>query len=309
MPGNGQDLEWTFTPALNGEFIAGDENGLFDDPWIYKTILENIQDGVCVIGLDFNIKYINRTMTHIFGRGQKAENRKCFEFYHKITEPCINCPTLAAMSTGKHCINIVQYENDKSEKKWQQVFAIPVFNKESEIIYVLEYIRDITLQVSEILSHSSTSIKDSALTLKEFEKLFLKNNYIADGFSGPINQNFEEDQNMRLKKAVEYIIKNYADEITLALTAEAIFVNSYYLSHLFRKKLNTTFSQYLAKIRIEQAKELLKKETSRTVAEIAEKCGIGDPVYFTKQFKKLTGVSPKEYRRTFGPDPAKRGGE
>jgi two-component system response regulator YesN len=99
-----------------------------------------------------------------------------------------------------------------------------------------------------------------------------------------------------LSRAIDYIMLNYADELSLNTVADAIFVSGYYLSHLFRKEMNTTFSDYVCKIRIDKAKTLLKKDKGVSIQEITEKVGFNDPNYFAKSFKKLTGITPKEYQ-------------
>lgn len=102
-----------------------------------------------------------------------------------------------------------------------------------------------------------------------------------------------------LAKAVKYILGHYDREITLGKVAESIFVSGFYLSHLFRKEMNQTFSDYVGKIRIDKAKVMLKKDKTLQIQEIAEKVGFNDPNYFAKTFKKLTGVTPREYQSFF----------
>ena len=92
---------------------------------------------------------------------------------------------------------------------------------------------------------------------------------------------------------------NYVEELTLKKVADATFISAFYLSHLFRKEMNTTFSDYLCKIRIEKAKNLLKNEKDPRIQEIAEKTGFNDPNYFAKSFKKIVGLVPREYKKFF----------
>jgi len=102
-----------------------------------------------------------------------------------------------------------------------------------------------------------------------------------------------------LSRAVEYMSNNYSGELTLKKVSDAIFISAFYLSHLFRKEMNTTFSDYLCNIRIEKAKELLKTGNDFRINEIAEKTGFSNPNYFAKTFKKAVGVAPKEYKNYF----------
>ena len=102
-----------------------------------------------------------------------------------------------------------------------------------------------------------------------------------------------------LSKAIDYMTANYTEEITLKMVSDAIYISAFYLSHLFRKEMNTTFSDYLCKIRIEKAKDLLKNGKDPRIQEIAEKTGFNDPNYFAKSFKKMVGVTPRDYKKFF----------
>ena len=102
-----------------------------------------------------------------------------------------------------------------------------------------------------------------------------------------------------LSRAVDYMTINYTEALTLKRVSDVVFISTFYLSHLFRKEMNTTFSDYLCKIRIEKAKVFLKNEKDPRIHEIAEKTGFNDPNYFTKSFKKIVGVTPREYKKFF----------
>ena len=95
---------------------------------------------------------------------------------------------------------------------------------------------------------------------------------------------------------IEYISNNYSSNLNLHLVAEEVSVSPAYLSNLFKKKLNVNLIDYLNKIRVEKAKNLLQKTNLRSY-EIAEKVGIPDTSYFSKVFKKYTGLSPNKFRK------------
>jgi len=102
-----------------------------------------------------------------------------------------------------------------------------------------------------------------------------------------------------LSRAVAYMSLNYREDLTLKKVSDAIFISEYYLSHLFRKEMNATFSDYLCKLRIERAKDFLKNGKDLRIHEIAEKAGFNDPNYFAKTFRKIAGIAPREYREYF----------
>ncbi|MCK9171051.1 MAG: response regulator [Treponema sp.] len=97
-------------------------------------------------------------------------------------------------------------------------------------------------------------------------------------------------------RAKKYIDKNYADpDICLHSTAEAVNFSPNHFSTIFSQECKTTFIEYLTSVRIEQAKKLLKS-TDMKSADIAYEVGFNDPHYFSFIFKKVTGVSPRDYR-------------
>lgn len=75
-----------------------------------------------------------------------------------------------------------------------------------------------------------------------------------------------------------------------------VHLNPVYFSGLFKKELGVNFSDYLAGLRVEKAKALLK-EVDWNISEVAAQVGYGDARYFSKVFSKLVGINPKEYRR------------
>ena len=94
---------------------------------------------------------------------------------------------------------------------------------------------------------------------------------------------------------LQYIHNNFADpEMSISKTADIFGFSKKYFSALFSKNMQMNFTDYLTEIRINHAMEILKKN-KLSVAELAEKCGYADPLYFSKVFKKITGVSPSKY--------------
>ncbi len=99
-----------------------------------------------------------------------------------------------------------------------------------------------------------------------------------------------------IKRALDYIGKNYHEPLSLNDLAKAVNLNPSYLSGLFQKKVGKSFSEYLTEIRISQAKYLLRK-TDMPIIEVAMEVGFSDQTYFNKVFKKATEMTPKQYRK------------
>jgi two-component system response regulator YesN len=100
-----------------------------------------------------------------------------------------------------------------------------------------------------------------------------------------------------LRKAIEYIHEHYNEQVSLNEVADSIYVSTFYISRMFKKELGKSFVDYLNDVKIEKAKELLKDIKYKTY-EVADLVGISDPHYFSKLFKKHSGMTPSEYRET-----------
>ncbi|MFV0342536.1 MAG: response regulator [Anaerocolumna sp.] len=97
-------------------------------------------------------------------------------------------------------------------------------------------------------------------------------------------------------QAVDYISNHYGENINLESTAEYANKSKNYFSYLFKKEMGVSFVEYLNNIRVEQAKKLLDS-TDEMTYEISEKVGYSDYKYFSSVFKKVTGMSPIQYRK------------
>jgi two-component system response regulator YesN len=134
----------------------------------------------------------------------------------------------------------------------------------------------------------------------DFERLCFLTTQAMEGFIDTVYQNRKRKQTSEhLTRAIDFIMRNFAEELTLSGVADAVYVSEYYLSHLFRKEMDVTFSDYVSKVRIDKAREFLRNMTSAQIQEISERCGFNDSNNFAKTFKKFTGLTPKEYQSFF----------
>ena len=95
--------------------------------------------------------------------------------------------------------------------------------------------------------------------------------------------------------AISYINNHYGERLTLSSVASEIFISPHYLSKAFSEETGINFNAYLNRVRIEKAKIILCGENA-DLKETALAVGFDDQGYFSKVFKKLTGLSPKQYK-------------
>lgn len=101
---------------------------------------------------------------------------------------------------------------------------------------------------------------------------------------------------MGIARLVDYIQNHYQEAMTLETMAEYLRVSTSHLSHEFRRQCGMAPIEYLLYIRVENARQILAL-TDRPIYEIAEQMGFSDVNNFTRQFKKRTGMTPRDYRR------------
>lgn len=102
-----------------------------------------------------------------------------------------------------------------------------------------------------------------------------------------------------VRKAIVFIESDLSAVLTLSTISNSLNVSGAYLSTVFKKETGMTITDFIWDKRIKHAEYLLTS-TRLQVQTIALHCGILDVQYFSKVFKKLTGKTPKEYRKVFG---------
>jgi AraC family transcriptional regulator len=99
----------------------------------------------------------------------------------------------------------------------------------------------------------------------------------------------------QLQQVLDYINDHLDRDIRLADLATLLDMSQFHFSHLFKQSLDTSPYQYLLQQRVERAKQLLK-QTERSIMDIALDCGFSSHSHLSKQFRQLTGITPKAYR-------------
>ncbi|MNI59062.1 HTH-type transcriptional activator Btr [compost metagenome] len=96
-----------------------------------------------------------------------------------------------------------------------------------------------------------------------------------------------------------YIFNHLYEELTLSKLAGVAGLNASYLSQLFKKETGLAVSDYIQRERIEEAKRLMEWP-GISLSDIATRLHFNDQSYFTKVFKKYTGITPKQFRHDRG---------
>ncbi len=93
-----------------------------------------------------------------------------------------------------------------------------------------------------------------------------------------------------------YIREHLSENMSRELLADTVYFTSDYLSHLFKKETGYSLTNYIIHERIERAKVLLA-QNKLSIREVAAACGFDNVSYFSRQFRSMTGMTPREYRK------------
>lgn len=109
---------------------------------------------------------------------------------------------------------------------------------------------------------------------------------------------WEEIKNFHpaLESALKYIAENLHDGISLHDLARHACLSASHLAYLFQKTIGVNFKLFLAMLRIEEAKQLLQEKPHMRITEISFQVGFGDLRHFERTFRRLVGLSPRDYR-------------
>ncbi|MDF2723392.1 MAG: AraC family transcriptional regulator [Paenibacillus sp.] len=99
-----------------------------------------------------------------------------------------------------------------------------------------------------------------------------------------------------IKQCMEYIKTHYAETLEREKLAEVASLSTSYFSIIFKKVAGYTPTQYITKVRLDMAKQLLQN-SNKTVSEVAREVGFQDPLYFGRVFSNYTGLPPKEFKK------------
>ncbi len=99
-----------------------------------------------------------------------------------------------------------------------------------------------------------------------------------------------------IHQVTQFLNEHFREDVKIDDLCEHFFISRSYLTRLFKETTGITIVQYLTVVRIRQAAKLLR-ETDLAVTEVSDRCGFGDVTYFEKVFRRLRGMTPRQYRK------------
>lgn len=213
-------------------------------------------------GREFNINFLKRSMSAAVLENESEELRAIFRELSELFTQYKPDKTQAVSA----CINIYSYLHDLFRNEDPEGSAFP-------------YSIDIAQQLRCL-----GSLDDVLLWLDSF----------CEKMCALLSDRKENRSDRLVYMTKRYIHEHYTEKLTLSDISEHLGISSGHLSSTFSRYMNRTVSDYIAEVKIEHAKELIA-QGQYLIYEIADQLGFENAYYFSKVFKKITGMSPKNY--------------
>ena len=156
------------------------------------------------------------------------------------------------------------------------------------------------LNVTKEIDFSVSDLNRDLWAVCNYMSLFYHNGILQQALKAELPEALSSSKDYYQNKAIisaalDFLKTNYASSISLDLLANHCYCNPTYLSHLFKKELGVTITDYLNNHRVERAKHLLDI-TDLNITQISQAVGFNDASYFSKVFAKIQGDNPTAYR-------------
>ncbi len=148
-------------------------------------------------------------------------------------------------------------------------------------------------EIEKLLDTFISNIENDNMHNKK--ELTSQNHFLIEVTPDLLDEEGKISSNLIIKKAKEYIEANFTKEISREDVAHHVYVSPEYFSRIFKQVTNENFIDYLIRLRMVKAIEMLEKGLK--INEIAEGIGYHSSRYFSRLFKKFTGYKPSDYRR------------
>ena len=173
--------------------------------------------------------------------------------------------------------------------------------------YNMDLVRSLVTELLIVFSRTLAEIGGDTETFSSFTYIqqlscFTNMEEIKHWLLGLIAKALEQNDKNKLAlnsqvvtSAVKYLQENFRKDISLEEISHYVHLSPYYFSRIFKKETGLNFVEYLTKLRIDEAKRMLR-DSEESIINIASIVGYNEPNYFSRVFRKLEGITPKQYR-------------
>ena len=132
-------------------------------------------------------------------------------------------------------------------------------------------------------------------SIESYDEIYAFSEQLLNGILNQINAREKKTDDIVINKLIQFINENFSENISLQDAADKVFFAPAYCSRFFREHTGEKFSDYLLRVRMENAVKLLREH--KNITEISKECGYRSSGYFTRVFKEYYNCTPSEYIR------------
>jgi two-component system response regulator YesN len=286
-------------------------NNIIDESHLFRDIVKNLMITVSVGNAQTSLGSIGQSTDEVkealvdrilMGSGKIIQ-------YNSELHMKKSAESIVSFEKRRKLIDLIEILNAAEIKKWIDEIELEI----SKLPNISgQFILDTIYEIVDIIlyglkNHANVKAIDKGVINEFHEALLMQNNVrtvfeVANKYVGRMLQQSADDRknesNRPIKEAQKYINEHYASAVNLEEVSAVIGFNATYFSTLFKKETGINFLEYVTIVRIKAAKQLLA-DSRKSILDISHQVGYNDFKHFTKQFKKVTGLTPSEYRKLY----------
>ncbi len=175
-------------------------------------------------------------------------------------------------------------------------FITSLINKSKQGLFIKGVDSQMLLLLYKELFNTESSL-DKIIKILKILRLIVSSNDIQLLANQEFTWDADLPQNQRIKKVYEYVFFNFSKDIRLIEIASLIGLSEGAFCAFFKKNTKKTFFEFIKEVRISYACKLLNADKDQPISSICFECGYNNFANFNRQFKEVTNVSPKQYRK------------
>lgn len=273
---------------------------------IARQIIERIKPSADIdytigIGRSYEAGSFNKSCNEAYMAASVPRGQAVMH-YEDIT-PSNNIPdTYPAQKEALFANRMLTGNTQGAQEVFRDIYLWLIINYSEDMDKTKSKLIDLLFVIEKALPYKISSFSKSKQSyilsiLKTNSKEILENQFIhiISELSDEIQTQIRSEIDGIIPRVLKYLNNNYYKEITLADAAKSVNLSYHYFSKIFKDEVGKNFSDYLTELRIEKSMRFLENHRI-SIKEVCHKIGYNDPNYYCKIFKKVTGMTPTEYR-------------
>lgn len=172
-------------------------------------------------------------------------------------------------------------------------------NEGNSLVYTQQRVLELLWIANRVMDEMGITTETSFFSFQaqDYRQLCTETLLLIGRMNASYETHYDHLEADKIHQIKQYISEHSHQDISLDVLAQRVNLSPIYISKMFKEKLGINYIDFLTECRIEKAKKLMQ-DPERSLKEITFEIGYNEPNYFSKVFKKMCGVSPKEYRKT-----------